>query len=73
MCNLFSRGTARNECQKVTRKRRRNVVWDPFRLRYEGFRVLAVESAMADKGIFANGVNQETEPDAAIPPKNGRT
>jgi hypothetical protein len=23
--------------------------------------------------IFANGVHQETEPDAAIPPKNGRT
>jgi hypothetical protein len=23
--------------------------------------------------IFANGVDQETEPDAAIPPKNGRT
>ena len=24
-------------------------------------------------GLFANDVNQETEPDAAIPPKNGRT
>ena len=25
------------------------------------------------QSIFANGVDQETEPDAAIPPKNGRT
>jgi hypothetical protein len=25
------------------------------------------------QSIFATGVDQETEPDAAIPPKNGRT